>query len=108
MTFPSFRSEEPEWMDDPNTSLRVSDFQVTGPLPFGLRQHVSSDEVFHVGDALGVIDPFLGDGMTMAMEAGVWVGESENAHHFSRVMKEKFSSRFRWSQWLRNFSSIPG
>ncbi len=89
------------------SSKRVSNVQVTGPSSFGLQYYSDSDEVFHVGDALGVIDPFLGDGMTMAMEAGSLVGNSENARHFSRVIKEKFSSRFRWSQWLRLFHFHP-
>jgi flavin-dependent dehydrogenase len=47
----------------------------TSPLIFRKPQPVSND-VFQVGDAAGFIDPFAGDGISLALRSGVMAAES--------------------------------
>jgi len=47
----------------------------TSPLIFRKPQPVA-DDVFQVGDAAGFIDPFVGDGISLALRSGVMAGET--------------------------------
>src|SRR3954464_2836651 len=47
----------------------------TSPLVFRKPQPVSGD-VFQIGDAAGFIDPFVGDGISLALQSGVMAAEA--------------------------------
>jgi flavin-dependent dehydrogenase len=88
-------------------AVRVGELQTTGPLPFGLKGLRESSGSLRVGDALGVIDPFLGEGITLALEAGQILANSLNDKKFSKSIRASFRKRFFLSQMMRFLSYHP-
>jgi len=88
-------------------AVRVGGLQTTGPLSFGLRGHSEITEAIRVGDALGVIDPFLGEGITLALEAGQILANSLSGEKFSKSIRENFNKRFLLSHMMRLLSHHP-
>jgi flavin-dependent dehydrogenase len=88
-------------------AVRVGGLQTTGPLSFGLREPREFTEAIRVGDALGVIDPFLGEGITLALEAGRILADSLSEEKFSKSIRESFNKRFLLSHMIRFLSHHP-
>lgn len=94
---------------------RVSEFLFTGPLVFG-RPRPVHDFMAMVGDSAGFIDPFCGDGISIALHSGLLAAEAleplllgkrslENAlNDYARAYQRAFWRQFRWSGWLRNLA----
>jgi flavin-dependent dehydrogenase len=57
--------------------LRVTNMVTTAPLVFHMPQP-EYDGVLRVGDAAAFIDPFVGDGISMALRSGVLAGDVLN------------------------------
>jgi len=90
----------------------------TSPLYF--RERVTeSDGVFLAGDAAGFIDPFAGDGISLALQSGTLAAESivpflrgacslEQAHKRYRLAyRTRFAPAFRNAARLRNALAAP-
>ncbi|HYX19972.1 MAG TPA: hypothetical protein VFA98_03910, partial [Thermoanaerobaculia bacterium] len=66
---------------------RDGDFLGTGPV-FFTRKPSSEGRLLMAGDAAGVIDPYLGEGLAVALESGILAGET-----LSRVFAGEFGLR---------------
>jgi flavin-dependent dehydrogenase len=85
-------------------SEAVTETYSTFPIQFGDPQPVR-EGVLQVGDAAGFIDPFVGDGISMALQSGVLAAKTVVAGHeaefYAREYREhllpayKHASRFR-------------
>lgn len=59
------------------------------------------------GDAAGFIDPFLGDGISLALQSGALAGECEDATQYEREYRRRFLPIFRRARRLRRLLSAP-
>jgi menaquinone-9 beta-reductase len=89
-------------------SLRSGDagFLGTGPV-FFTRKPSAEGRLLMAGDAAGVIDPYLGEGLSVALESGILAGETlasafegefalrETPARYARAWGERFSDRVR-------------
>jgi flavin-dependent dehydrogenase len=81
-------------------------FLGTGPV-FFTRKPPSEGRLLMAGDAAGVIDPYLGEGLAVALESGILAGETlaqafagelalrEAPKHYARKWDARFSDRVR-------------
>jgi len=82
------------------------------PLPVG-------NGMIHVGDAAGFIDPFVGDGMTLALRSGILAGETlaavarrecdlrAAAENYRQSYDLKLLPAFRRARWIRKMLHLP-
>jgi flavin-dependent dehydrogenase len=94
------------------------EFLGTGSIFFTGKAPVE-DGALMAGDAAGVIDPFLGEGMAAALASGILAGETiarglggefsiEAAGRvYAQAWRRGFSSRLRWGATLRGFMLHP-
>lgn len=91
----------------------------TGPLEFGRRAHARAG-VIAIGDAAGMIDPFTGTGILLALSSGELAaqavattlsrrrsGHKEVAAEYARLSREEFDLRYRISVLLRRAALSP-
>jgi flavin-dependent dehydrogenase len=109
----------------PDLSIRsqswipVMETVTTSPLYFRKPLPVERG-MLNAGDAAGFIDPFVGDGMTLALHSGILAGEALTAflkkectlaaaigiyHHQYTV---KLLPAFHRARWVRKMISLPG
>ena len=96
----------------------ASETVATSPLVFAPPQ-AEEDGVLFAGDAAGFIDPFVGDGISLALRSGtmaaealqpVWEGKSslsEAAKIYSRRYQRELRPLFRNAGWLRRLATVP-
>lgn len=78
------------------------DLHTTGALIYGLKTaQISGQNLINVGDALGVIDPFFGQGMTVAIQTGWMSGQCADAHEFALWVQKNLRQRFWLAKVLR-------
>ncbi|HMG37366.1 MAG TPA: FAD-dependent monooxygenase [Blastocatellia bacterium] len=85
-----------------------------GPLTFG-RTRLGGDGVIAIGDAGGMIDPFTGTGIQMALRTGELaaeavsrsVGTEEAIGCYGELYRREFSDRLTAANWLRGIVSSP-
>ncbi len=97
---------------------RVSRFLFTGPLVFGSPRPVYNS-MFMVGDSAGFIDPFCGDGISIALHSGLLAAQAlqsalqsncslESAlGEYARAYHKAFRRQFFWAGWLRYLVGLP-
>ena len=97
---------------------QASETVATSPLVFAPPQAEESGVLF-AGDAAGFIDPFVGDGISMALRSGtmaagalaqVWEGKSAVAEAvaiYRRQYERELRPLFRNAGWLRRLASAP-
>lgn len=95
----------PRLKDQMSLAVRVSPLQTTGPLVLGLKSPPRLKGLFHVGDALGVIDPFLGEGMTIALESAQILFNAHDGQDFDRKARRALRNRFFISRCFRGINS---
>jgi len=90
----------------------------TSPLYFR-EPETESDGVFLAGDAAGFIDPFAGDGISLALQSGTLAAQSivpflrgscslEQAHQqYQAAYRKRFAPAFRNAARLRNALAAP-
>jgi flavin-dependent dehydrogenase len=90
----------------------------TAPLVFGAPQPEEGGVLF-AGDAAGFIDPFIGDGISLALRSGAmaatalrgfWKGKcslAEAAACYRRTYDRELRPLFRNAGWLRRLTSMP-
>jgi len=97
---------------------QVSETLATAPLVFAAPD---ADEcgVLFAGDAAGFIDPFVGDGISMALRSGVMAASAlvdvwgvkssvaEAAALYRRQYERELRPLFRNAGWLRQLTSMP-
>ena len=86
-----------------------------GPLAFGLRR-LERDGILAVGDASGMIDPFTGTGLQMALRTGelaaeAIIGANGEPHsalqHYARCYDAEFGHRLKAAGRLRGLAFSP-
>ncbi len=97
---------------------RVSRFLFTGPLVFGSPRPVC-DSMLMVGDSAAFIDPFCGDGISIAMHSGLLAAHAlepmlrgkcplESAlDDYALAYHKAFRRQFLWARWLRYLVGSP-
>ena len=97
---------------------QVSETMATSPLVFA-PPDAEEDGVLFAGDAAGFIDPFVGDGISLALHSGemaasalaeVWAGKrsvAEAAAVYCRQYERELRPLFRNAGWLRQLTSVP-
>ena len=93
---------------------QVSDTVATSPLVFA-PPAAEEDGVLFAGDAAGFIDPFVGDGISLALRSGIMAAEAlagkmpvaEAATIYRRRYEREVRPLFRNAGWLRRLTSIP-
>ena len=96
----------------------LSEAMATSPLVFA-PPDAEEDGVLFAGDAAGFIDPFVGDGISLALHSGVmaasalaevWTGKrsvAEAAAVYRRQYVRELRPLFRNAGWLRQLTSVP-
>lgn len=96
----------------------ASDHVSTAPLVFRPRRPVDRT-VLHVGDAAGFIDPFVGDGIALALRSGRLAAHSlipmlqgrrspeKSAQAYEREYRAEFETIFRSAERLRSLLELP-
>jgi flavin-dependent dehydrogenase len=83
---------------------QITETFATAPVYLGPRTPVF-DGILQVGDAAGFVDPFVGDGISLALRSGVLAGRTVldlTAEQYARLYREAFSGVFRASRRLRS------
>lgn len=96
----------------------VSEPVSVAPLRFETPQPLQ-DGVLLAGDAAGFVDPFVGDGISLALRSGALAAEclagfltermalEDAARQYDQAYRERFASIFRSSSRLRKMLSLP-
>lgn len=83
----------------------------TAPLFFSEPQPVNGS-VLNAGDAAGFIDPFLGDGISLALHSGTLAAQALEARDpfqwYAREYRRRFLPAFRRARILRTLLGAPG
>jgi flavin-dependent dehydrogenase len=97
---------------------RTSDVVITSPLVFRAVEP-AENAVLRAGDAAGFIDPFAGDGISLALRSGALAAECLRkvwqqgrnadlaAHEYSAAYREQFGKLFRRTALLRRVIATP-
>lgn len=85
----------------------ASDLVTTAPIIFGPPQPVA-DGILNAGDAAGFIDPFLGDGISIALQTGALAAEclrtTDPAKTYEREYRRRVAPALARAARLRSFS----
>ncbi len=82
----------------------------TSPLLFGTPRPVDENGVLLAGDAAGFIDPFVGDGIAIALASGALAGGcciEGGAERYAREYRRRFAPAFRNARRLRRLLEMP-
>lgn len=85
---------------------QVTETVATAGLSFRDPQPVR-DGMICAGDAAGFIDPFLGDGISLALQSGALAGSRDDAAEYEREYRRRFLPVFRRAARLRKLLSAP-
>jgi len=96
------------------TWQQVSETVATSPLVFAAPQ-AEEEGVLFAGDAAGFIDPFVGDGISLALRSGAMAAEAiagkrqpvEAAAIYRSQYDRELRPLFRHAGWLRRLTSAP-
>jgi flavin-dependent dehydrogenase len=98
--------------------LSLSDAVSTAPLIFRKPQPVQNG-VVRAGDAAAFVDPFVGDGISLALRSGRLAAQAlsiflqkkgsydDAARHYQRAYEKQFGAIFRTSSKIRQVLSLP-
>ena len=81
----------------------------TSPLVFGKPRPVRG-RVLCAGDAAGFVDPFVGDGITLALRSGSLAAEAALRHDagwYAREYRAHLQPVFGHASWLRRVMALP-
>jgi flavin-dependent dehydrogenase len=87
-------------------SKRLTLWQAVGPVRMGFRQ-LSSPQRLFAGDAACIVDPFVGEGITMSLRTAALIAQAfqQNAEPiesaYERAWHAEFDASLRWHQGLR-------
>ncbi|MGH9522952.1 MAG: NAD(P)/FAD-dependent oxidoreductase [Terriglobales bacterium] len=65
------------------------------------------DGIMCAGDAAGFIDPFLGDGISLALQSGTLAGSVDDPREYEREYRRRFLPLFRRAARLRRLLHSP-
>jgi flavin-dependent dehydrogenase len=97
---------------------QISDVVTTSPLVFATPEPVK-DGVLRAGDAAGFVDPFVGDGISLALRSGALAAQclrpflegktelAQAAKNYQYTYQEQLAPVFRTSSNIRRLFSLP-
>jgi flavin-dependent dehydrogenase len=85
---------------------RATDVVTTSPLVHVTPQPVT-DEVLNAGDAAAFIDPFVGDGISLALRSGVLAAQSISPQAYAEEYVRRFSRAFQTAALARRLVHGP-
>lgn len=85
---------------------QVTEAVTTGACVFGDPEPVRNG-IICAGDAAGFIDPFLGDGISLALQSGALAGNIDDAREYEREYRRQFLPLFRRASRLRRLLHSP-
>lgn len=85
---------------------QATDTIVTAGLSFAAPEPVREGAMC-AGDAAGFIDPFLGDGISLALQTGCMAGEIEDEETYALEYRRRFLPVFRRAARLRKLLAAP-
>jgi len=101
----------PDWASRWQRLERVSErWLTTGGLFFRARSTTTQTGATLCGDAAGLVSPFLGEGMSMALEGGCLAGQLVDRHldepealasRYPAIWRRQFGARMRWGERLQ-------
>ena len=89
--------------------LAVGEAVATSPLVFEKPRPVRG-RVLCAGDAAGFVDPFIGDGITLALRGGCLAAEAALRHDsrwYAREFRARLQPVFGHASWLRRVMALP-
>jgi flavin-dependent dehydrogenase len=89
-----------------NNWKQVTETVATAALGFGVPEPVQ-DGVICAGDQAGFIDPFLGDGISLALQTGAMAGTCDNPEQYRHEYQRRFLPVFRRAGRLRRLLAAP-
>ena len=107
-------ARSPELCDRSREWKQVTEPVSTSPLLFRKPRPLAGN-VLLVGDAAGFVDPFIGDGISLALRSGTAAGEclaakgslESRAHAYSEIYRRELLPVFGASSRLRRLVSLP-
>jgi len=99
---PALEERSREWQ-------QVGEAVATSPLVFERPRPVRG-RVLCAGDAAGFVDPFVGDGITLALRSGVLAAEAALRHDppwYEREYRARLAPVFGNASWLRRVMALP-
>jgi menaquinone-9 beta-reductase len=118
-SLPEVFAQHPALRERSQTWTLVSDPVSTSPLTFRHPQP-ERDNILMAGDAAGFVDPFVGDGISLALRSGSLAARSlksffaggaslpDTVRHYSQAYKESLLPVFRTSSGIRRMLVLPG
>ncbi len=106
-----FASENPVLRRHLATARRTTSWMAVGPVQLGIRQ-LAVDRTFYVGDAACVIDPFAGEGMSIALYsskllvAALDQTQTTPARAYEWLWRQAFLPSLRWNAAARLFYAM--
>lgn len=103
------------FVSDPHLAARSRNWRqttqlfATAPVYLGPGSPVI-DGVLQAGDAAGFVDPFVGDGISLALRSGVLAGRcagAVTAAIYARLYREAFGEIFRSTNRIRSLQAFP-
>ncbi len=85
---------------------QVTKTVATAALSFGQPEPVR-DGMMCAGDSAGFIDPFLGDGISLALQSGALAGTIDDAASYAAEYRRRFLPVFRRAARLRKLLAAP-
>jgi len=85
---------------------RTTEVITTSPLVHVTPEPVT-DGVLNAGDAAAFIDPFVGDGISLALRSGVLAGQSASAGEYEVTYFQQFGKAFRAAGLARRLVQSP-
>jgi flavin-dependent dehydrogenase len=85
---------------------QVTDTVATAALAFAEPEPVR-DGIACAGDAAGFIDPFVGDGISLALQSGELAGRIDDAREYAAEYRRRFLPVFRRAARLRKLLTAP-
>jgi flavin-dependent dehydrogenase len=85
---------------------RTTDIVTTSPLVHASPEPVT-EGVMNAGDAAAFIDPFVGDGISLALRSGVLAAQSATAAQYTAEYTRRFSRAFQTAAFVRRLVYAP-
>jgi menaquinone-9 beta-reductase len=111
-------SQHPQLQQRSREWKQISEAVTTSPLIFAAPEPIK-DGVLQAGDAAGFVDPFVGDGISLALRSGVMAADcllpflqgniplDEAARNYQLQYRKQLSPVFRTSSKIRRLFTLP-
>ncbi len=99
-------ASHPRLNERSKTWMRITDLVTTSPLVHVTPEPVI-DGVFNAGDAAAFIDPFVGDGISLALRSGILAAQCSSSTEYASEYTRRFSRAFQTAALARKIVHAP-